>query len=285
MNQFIFQEQQELVRLDTQNRLMYEYEYPVIRDCLQGKSGLKVLDIGCNDGRNTVTYFSEKEVSRVIGIEYNEELVLKAQKTYGNDRFSFYLHDAEASDFSAFVERIMAENGIERFDVIYLSFVLMHLSDPVSFLKQIRSFLAPDGILLICESYDTATALTPDPDCLLDGFLAALAYDIYAGNRTVGAALPDMLTQSGYTDMRTAREAIIAHPDDLKKKEDMFAVFFSYLGEDLMLLQSLRPQESCYGEQLSWLSGHYDALHDAVMKRDARFSIGIRVLVCRKGEG
>lgn len=60
-----------------------------VRAFFKGKSELSVLDIGCNDGARTFHRFSDDRISRVIGLEYNQQLVERANSQYGNTKFSF----------------------------------------------------------------------------------------------------------------------------------------------------------------------------------------------------
>ena len=99
-SQLVFQEKTEMERLRVQNSLLSCYEAPVFAQIFSERQNISVLDIGCNDGTKTVERFSSDAVSRVIGLEYNEELAQKAQKKYGNEKFSFYHVDVETEDFS-----------------------------------------------------------------------------------------------------------------------------------------------------------------------------------------
>ena len=80
---FVFQDDQELHRLTVQNRLLREYELPVLRRILSGKSDVRILDIGCNDGHKTVNLFSDFPGVQVIGLEYLEDLAAILFKARG----------------------------------------------------------------------------------------------------------------------------------------------------------------------------------------------------------
>lgn len=76
-------------RLRRQNLLLSQAEKPALEHFFKGKSELSVLDIGCNDGARTFHRFSDDRISRVIGLEYNQQLVERANSQYGNTKFSF----------------------------------------------------------------------------------------------------------------------------------------------------------------------------------------------------
>ena len=77
-SQLVFQEEKERERLRRQNLLLSQAEKPALEHFFKGKSELSVLDIGCNDGTRTFHRFSDDRISRVIGLEYNQQLVERA---------------------------------------------------------------------------------------------------------------------------------------------------------------------------------------------------------------
>ena len=82
-SQLVFQEEKERKRLRRQNLLLSQAEKPALEHFFKGKSELSVLDIGCNDGARTFHRFSDDRISRVIGLEYNQQLVERANSQYG----------------------------------------------------------------------------------------------------------------------------------------------------------------------------------------------------------
>ncbi len=61
-----------------------EIEQPVYRRLLEGRSGLRVLDVGSNNGSKTADRFAHPSVAKIIGLEYNQNLVDQARETYGD---------------------------------------------------------------------------------------------------------------------------------------------------------------------------------------------------------
>lgn len=282
-NQEIFQEEQEVQRLAVQNRLLKQYEAPILSTIFAGRSGLTILDIGCNNGSKTTQWFAPDTVSRVIGLEYNAELVQQAQQKYGNDTYSFYPCNAEAENFSNQLESIMQEKGIDSFDVIYLSFVLMHLKHPDKLLKALRRFLAPNGQLMIVEVNDQASALSPCGQSLLDGFLDILIQDPYSGSRAIGSHLIPLLEACGYTQVIRWRESITAAANDAAQKEDIFTTFFSYLPEDVTILREESPDNPTYQTWEHWLKHHFMDLKHTVLAADTTIAMGVQMLTCKGG--
>lgn len=157
----IFQQKQEIERLGTQEDLFAPYEQPVYEKVLAQPRKF-ILDIGANDGRKTVSRFSNPSIQKVIGLEWNEDLVQLAQDNCADRRFSFYLFDVEDPPFAPNIREIMEAQHIPAFDVIHLSFVLMHLGNPAALLEKVRPLLAPEGVLMVIDVNDELSAITPD---------------------------------------------------------------------------------------------------------------------------
>ena len=108
-SQLVFQEEKERERLRRQNLLLSQAEKPALEHFFKGKSELSVLEIGCNDGARTFHRFSDDRISRVIGLEYNQQLVERANSQYGNTKFSFYQMDVDRDSFSADFQKLCTE--------------------------------------------------------------------------------------------------------------------------------------------------------------------------------
>ena len=277
--QNIFADEREQLRLATQNRLMHECETPIFREIFAGKQGLNVLDVGSNNGEKTVRWFSDPAVGRVLGLEFSEPLALQAQAAYGDGRFRFCQSDADAEDFAKRLDALMAEQGIDAFDVVYLSFVLSHLRAPRRLLAHLRTRMRPGGTLVAVETNDPASFLTPDGG-LLPEFLSMLSLDPYAGARSLGARLPGMLADSGFRAPVLRCAAIEAGPGEAEKKEMIFEMFFSYLPGDAALLRQIEPDDPRFARWEAWLDRNYAALRRSILAPESRISMGMSVVSC-----
>lgn len=282
-SQLVFQEKTERERLRVQNSLLSCYEAPVFAQLFPEGQEICVLDIGCNDGAKTVERFSSDAVLRVIGLEYNRELAEKAEEMHGNGKFSFCACDVEGRDFPDRLREIMREKQIDGFDVIYLSFVLMHLLDADRLLCALRPFLSAGGKLFIVEANDAASALTGDENGLLDAFLEILKKDKYSGNRELGAAICEKLAACGYEDLTVWHDAISAGRGEAEKKAAIFTTFFTYLSEDVRLLFEAEPENEEYKSWAAWLERNFETLKDLILREDSEISMGMKILSCTKG--
>lgn len=282
--QSVFENDQELNRLATQNRLLRECEEPFYRRFFNGYHQLRLLDLGCNDGSKTVDRFDVPEIRKVVGLEIQEELAHRAQMRYGSEKFSFYAGNVEAPDFQGNLEQIMEREGVEAFDIISASFVLMHLKNPIALLKGLRRFLAPGGRIVIEEADDASSGLTPDADQLFRQFLQMLETDPWAGNRRCGEHVAGWMEQCGYRQVIQHPGTVRAGGEQTERKRDMFETFFSYLPLDMEILCREEPDNRDYAACVEWLRQHYEGLRAAAMSEGTEIAVGIRLIAGEGGE-
>ncbi len=282
-SKLVFQDETEMKRLSVQNTLLSSYEEPILDALIKGKQDVTVLDVGCNDGRKTVKRFSSPLVARVIGLEYNEELSRKAQKKYGDGRFTFLHLDVERNDFALILEELLKEKNVEQFDIIYLSFLLMHLKDARKFLTSLRPFLKKEGKLFIIEADDSSSLLQGDKNNLLKEFLEILSKDKYSGNREMGKNITSTLLECGYHEIKVWHTAISAGKGEIEKKEMIFTTFFSYLSEDVKILLDSEPENDDYKAWDMWLKNNFNTLKELVLMDESEITMGMKILTAGKG--
>jgi SAM-dependent methyltransferase len=104
-----------------------------VRQILSGRKRLRILEAGCMYGYLLEVLKDEHEVS---GIEIGEEPVKHCIEKGLN------VKDISVESF------LEQENG--QYDVIILSHVLEHLTDPAAVLSGLSGLLSPGGMLVIC---------------------------------------------------------------------------------------------------------------------------------------
>ena len=281
-SQLVFQEKKERERLQIQNRLLSEAEKPALEHFFKGKSELSVLDIGCNDGNRTFRRFSDDRISRVVGVEYNQNLVEKARSQYGNSKFFFYQMDVESDSFSENLQKLADNSGGREFDLICLSYVLMHLQDGEKLLRTLERFLKKGGVIFITESNDSTSTLVPDEKNLLGQFLDILKQDKYAGKRGTGEKVPGWVAGCGYDHIHVWCEGISAAKGETQRKREIFQTFFSYLPEDVEILRTEEPDNRKYQDWQKWLEDNYEELRQLILDEDSEITMGMQILSCEK---
>lgn len=279
MEQNVFLDEVELKRLVVQGRLLSEYEQPVYQKVIGGRKGLTLLDVGCNNGWKTRERFSDKNFKKIIGIDCLEELVEQAREKFGDDVLSFYACDVATEDFAEKLRQIMQRENIQAFDIIHCSFMLMHTKKQEEILRKLKAFLAPGGKLIAIEPDDSTSYMEPDPDGIYKEFLKVLSNDPYAGKRTMGAELPGLFSDSGYTDIELECTEIASSGNEIAKKEHIFDTFCSYLQEDLILLRQ-GAEDDAYRKEWEWVEKNFDRLRQLMTDEASTVSMGVKIYTC-----
>jgi 2-polyprenyl-3-methyl-5-hydroxy-6-metoxy-1,4-benzoquinol methylase len=112
-----------------------KYIFPFIENHKKIDSDLKVLEIGCGFGGNLIP-FLEKGCD-VVGIDIDPGSIKSAQ-----ERLSHY------ERLELIAEDIYKVEGLEgKFDLIFMKDTLEHIPNQEEFLKKVKHFLKPNGIM------------------------------------------------------------------------------------------------------------------------------------------
>ena len=279
MEQNVFLDEVELKRLMVQGRLLSEYEQPIYQKVIDGRKGLTLLDVGCNNGWKTKERFSDKNFKKIIGIDCLDQLVDQARERFGNEVLSFYACDVATEDFTEKLQQIMQKENIHAFDIIHCSFMLMHTKEQEDILKRLKTFLAPGGKLIVIEPDDSTSYMNPDPDGIYKEFLQVLSADPYAGKRNMGAELPGLFSNSGYTDIQLECSEIASSGNEITKKEHIFDTFCAYLLEDLILLRQ-DAEGDAYQKEWEWVQKNLDKLRQLMTDEASTVSMGVKIYTC-----
>lgn len=279
MEQNVFLDEVELKRLMIQGRLLSEYEQPIYRKVIDGRKGLTLLDVGCNNGWKTKERFSDKNFKKIIGIDCLDQLVDQARERFGNDVLSFYACDVATEEFTEKLRQIVQKENIHAFDIIHCSFMLMHTKEQEDILKRLKTFLAPGGKLIAIEPDDSTSYMNPDPDGIYKEFLQVLSADPYAGKRNMGAELPGLFSNSGYTDIQLECSEIASSGNEITKKEHIFDTFCAYLLEDLILLRQ-DAEGDAYQKEWEWVQKNLDKLRQLMTDEASTVSMGVKIYTC-----
>ena len=171
-------------RLQSQNQALLHFDGDVYRRVLSRYAAPRVLDVGCGNGDVIAGLTADIPDSRVFGIDcVRRQVDLAAAR---HPERSFCLMDLEEDSFVESLHGWMGSEGVECFDVVNCSMALMHLRNPTGVLRDLRSFLAKDGTLIVREVDDGLQLAYPDPDGRFKRLFAIYEGDAHMGDRHCG---------------------------------------------------------------------------------------------------
>ena len=173
---------------------------------LAGRAGVRVLDVGCFDGFNTVLKFAPYAgIERVVGIDPDAAAVAEAVARTDDARFAFQC--------CAFKDYEPAEG--ERFDLVYFSHVLQHVADPQAALAKAYRLLAPGGFVVVKTIDDGVKVSYPDPDDVMCRLFALYERHVLPNtphtahtDRSNGRKCYTLMRRAGFENVRVRTFAV-----------------------------------------------------------------------------
>ena len=157
-----------------------------MRDAIDPRPGMRVLDAGCGVGLETARLASDHPDMHVTGVDRNAELLEIARRRAPEVEWV----EADLSDLNLDPE----------FDVVRTERVLIHVPEVESVLDNLIGVLAPGGRLALFELDYGGTILAPGAD---EALAARVAETLYASleQPQAGRLLPGLLAERGLTDV------------------------------------------------------------------------------------
>ncbi|MDB4110112.1 methyltransferase domain-containing protein, partial [bacterium] len=104
--------------------------------------GVDLLDVGCGPGSITAEFVSRvMPGGSVLGIDYSEPVIDRAQQTFGDSGATFQTMDLYALDIED-----------DSYDIAHAHQVLQHVSDPVAALREMHRVVRPGGIIAVRDA-------------------------------------------------------------------------------------------------------------------------------------
>lgn len=183
--------EEEQRRLYEQAGMLTSLIYPWI-DLNRAKT---LLEIGSGVGGQTQILLETYPHLDITCVDISESQLIQAQKNlsqYPNRKIDFIHQDVQKLDLG------------QRFDAVFVCWVLEHLSEPLQVLKRTYQHLKPGGIIYLTEVFNSSFHFYPN----LPGLRAYYeAFNDYqqsnGGNPDIGLQLGNLLLQAGFEKIKT----------------------------------------------------------------------------------
>lgn len=265
-------------RLIRQQKLLLNYDLEVYERLLDGKSSINVLDLGSGNGTALFNRLAKKsEISKIIGIEYDDKNVEHANREYGNNNIKFYQGDVESVHFEEKLSKIMQENKIDKFDFVNILALVSHLKNPSKLLKRIKPFCKKGGDIFIRNIDDGLTMAFPDDEGKFAKAVSLLQYCVSSGYRYSGRQLYTMLKTRGYKNIKLEKEAINTVGMSIEDREALYDTVFGFIKLGLENEIALNPKSSRLKKMHDWFLEQEDELEEKFMLDEFFFNFGFMI--------
>ncbi len=189
-------------RLKIQARETHDADMPAINYCLERiqKEKIYILDCGCAYGYVTKDRFADIPNSFVLGVDRSENCLETARKNFSAENIVYEQLNLESETFEEDMEDLMDKYDIRKFDIIFSSLVIHHLTNPQKFLRRIRRYLSSDGYIIIRGS-DDGSVMTWGDDGLIKKVIDLHLSTDGISDRQNGRKIYHQLIASGYKNV------------------------------------------------------------------------------------
>ena len=171
--------------------------------------GSLILEAGCGVGAQTKTVANHNPKSKFISIDISEDSIKEAQaliKSKQIENVEFLVADIFDLPF---------EN--QKFDHIFLCFVLEHLTNPVQALGKLKSKIKDNGTITIIEGDHGSTYFHPESEFADKAIQCQVELQRrYGGDANIGRKLFPMLEKSGFNKIAVSPRQV--YVDDSNPK-------------------------------------------------------------------
>lgn len=277
---FSLENTNEIKRLNAQQQLLLDYDMDVYNKYIKDKSDLKVLDIGCSDGKALMARLGERdEVSRIIGVEYDEASVQKANERYKDSKAKFYHLDLEAEDFEEKLEYIMEENGIDKFDWINVLAVVSHLKTPFKVFKTLKKASKRGAVFFVRNIDDGMNMAYPDPDNEIKRAFDLLSKCETVGYRYSGRELFSLFTNLNFSTINLEKFGLSNVGMDYEQKTGFFDVIFRFIRNGINNAVKNHPDNLSLHAEKTWLDDRFDELEERFLTKETFINFGFLTYV------
>lgn len=275
----------ELKRLKVQEKILHKFDGNLYSDYSKDFEELNVLDLGCNDGSYMIE--SLKNIGKkytLLGLDFNKASILKAQTTVQDENRIFKYANVEHEDeLDEAINSYLIEKNLPGFNIVNMSFLLLHLSNPELLLKRLRKYLVKGGYVLIKDVDDNFEVAYPDVNGHFEKLKElSIADSKLGGYRLTGRQIPYMLSKTGYKDVELVKQGINTLGMDYDEKEEFFDMRFGYFEEVYTTLSEENPNDKYAASGLAFIKEHYNEIEEEFTEDHFFFNFGVVLFAAKR---
>ena len=164
-------------------------------------AGSSVLEAGCGVGAQTITLAQRSPDARFTSVDISDRSIAEAKRRVdqaGITNVQFRQADIFALPFDA-----------ERFDHVFVCFVLEHLPRPVEALAILKKLLRPGGTITVIEGDHGSTYFYPDSPAAHAAIQCQVKMQQEAGgNALIGRQVYPLMVDAGFDAVRVSPQMV-----------------------------------------------------------------------------
>ena len=220
-------------RLDLQNIYGNAYTENVIKSVFANlKSDLVVFDLGCFNGSSTKSFFKnfESQCKRIIGMDFVENAIEEANKETRNGKYKFVFADLESPKLKNQLKNCLKEENKKHLDVVFISYVLLHLKNPQKLLETLASLSDENTVVIIKDTEDSLKVCHPHNEILQEEIelYSKIRNMTRYSDRFIGRKLPKMLVDAGFRNVQSFEPKTTTLGRPLEQRKDLYKILFSF---------------------------------------------------------
>jgi SAM-dependent methyltransferase len=166
--------------------------------------------------------------------------------------------------------------GVDGFDVISCSMVLLHLHDPLRALERLHALMAPGAAIVVRDVDDGVGFAWPDPDGRFARYFDILGRDARMGDRRFGRKAFALLRRAGYANVRIERQGLTTA--DVDDPMDLYRMAFPTMLDYVERRHREAPGNDEWARDYAWFRDNIAAIRRAFEADDFVFSPGFMSL-------
>lgn len=222
----------------------------------------------------------KEQVSKIIGLEYNQKSVDKANERIC-PKAKFYQCDLEGENFEEELKRILGENGVDKLDFLNLSMVVLHLNNPTALFRILRKYLRKGGVFV--KDIDDGLNLSyPDPHEYIDHSFRIALRDEESGYRMSGRQIFYCLKSAGFSNIKLEKCGLSTAGLDYDGRQALFDIYFEWILVDSVQMAKKHPNSQELKDDAEWIKKNYKDIEDMFLQDNYFFNGGFMIFTAEK---
>lgn len=273
----------ETKRLRIQTNLLRKFDAAYYEEIFNKFENADILDVGCGNGEMLLDRLKKYHGKfKFIGIERDEAKVNEGINKFGSDNIKFIKGDIENPDFWENSEEMFEVNGFEKFDIINVSMLLLHIKSECSLLRKLRRILKPDGVLIIKDIDDGLNFAYPDDMGDFERVYKICDNNETSGERKNGREIYTNLYRAGFRKIELKRQGFSTIGLTYEEKEAFWGMYFKFILGDIKWMREKYPTNEDIIDDCEWYEENYENMYNEFMKDDFVFSLGFVFFTAQK---